>query len=228
MNDKAKKGILQMLDDETLEMMDGVFSSMIDNLQDVTANQISELAVPLRNILGLCERECRDDCQFNEMYLNTGYKLCEIFIDVADCLDSRVIKDQREKEQAATESQGEEKTVLRIHDVKSWPQYFQPVLLGKKVWEYRINDRDYHVGDLILMKEWVPEEDLSPITNRNYFTGKWVLADITSVHGGLPGMKEGYCILNIFVREVGTNITEIGQALDNVGDYEVVPVPPEK
>jgi hypothetical protein len=43
------------------------------------------------------------------------------------------------------------------HIVKSWPQYFQPMLDGTKRHDMRNKkDRDYKVGDLMLLQEFDP------------------------------------------------------------------------
>ena len=43
-----------------------------------------------------------------------------------------------------------------IHEVKCWPEYFEAVLNGTKLFELRLDDRDYRVGDTILQKEYEP------------------------------------------------------------------------
>lgn len=42
----------------------------------------------------------------------------------------------------------------KTHDMKLLRQYFQPVWEGKKTFEIRINDRDYQVGDRIILREY--------------------------------------------------------------------------
>lgn len=44
-----------------------------------------------------------------------------------------------------------------IRELKSWPKFFEKVLSGEKTFEIRINDRNFHVGDLLLLREWDPE-----------------------------------------------------------------------
>ena len=43
---------------------------------------------------------------------------------------------------------------MKIHDLKSWPVYFQPMLDGTKRFEIRRNDRNFLVGDLLWEREW--------------------------------------------------------------------------
>lgn len=45
----------------------------------------------------------------------------------------------------------------KVHELKIWPEYFKEVRRGRKRFELRFNDRDYHVGDTLILKEWVPE-----------------------------------------------------------------------
>lgn len=42
------------------------------------------------------------------------------------------------------------------HELKTWPEYFQPILEGKKLFEIRNNDRKFEVGQWILLREWNP------------------------------------------------------------------------
>jgi hypothetical protein len=44
----------------------------------------------------------------------------------------------------------------KIHHVKSWPQYFKPIEAGLRTHELRRNDRDYNVGDLMVLEEFDP------------------------------------------------------------------------
>lgn len=41
------------------------------------------------------------------------------------------------------------------HDLKIWPEYFEPVRRGLKTFDFRHKDeRDFRVGDFILLREW--------------------------------------------------------------------------
>ena len=45
---------------------------------------------------------------------------------------------------------------MKTHEVKSWIEFFEPILSGRKMFELRKNDRDYKVGDRLMLKEFDP------------------------------------------------------------------------
>lgn len=40
---------------------------------------------------------------------------------------------------------------------KTWPEYFQLVLDGKKNFDLRVADFEYNEGDILVLREWDPE-----------------------------------------------------------------------
>jgi hypothetical protein len=44
----------------------------------------------------------------------------------------------------------------KIHCLKTWPQYYAAVLDGSKTFEIRRNDRDFAVGDVLVLQEFDP------------------------------------------------------------------------
>lgn len=76
-----------------------------------------------------------------------------------------------------------------IHDLKIWPEYFEAVRSGLKAFEIRKNDRDFHVGESIHLREYDP--------NTEEFTGRSVLRLITYIIEGPPYAAEGYAVMSI-------------------------------
>jgi hypothetical protein len=45
---------------------------------------------------------------------------------------------------------------MTVHELKTWPNYFEAILDGRKLFELRVNDRDFHVGDELFLCEYIP------------------------------------------------------------------------
>ncbi len=95
---------------------------------------------------------------------------------------------------------------VEVHELKTWPEYFRDVKRGFKLHEIRENDRDYSVGDLLVLREWIPmmttRQAIREINNGEY-TGDVVFAVITNIvvgEGALDGiLAEGFVALSIKV-----------------------------
>jgi len=48
---------------------------------------------------------------------------------------------------------------MNTHSVKSWPEFFGPVISNVKTFELRRADRDYQVGDRLHLREWEPQTE---------------------------------------------------------------------
>jgi hypothetical protein len=84
------------------------------------------------------------------------------------------------------------------HEVKSWPQFFGPVVAGTRRHELRRNDRGYEVGDQVVLREWDPTD--------GRYTGRQATAAITSITSNEHpcavsdvGLHPDFCILTIEV-----------------------------
>jgi hypothetical protein len=82
------------------------------------------------------------------------------------------------------------------HELKCWPEYFAALKDGTKTFEYRINDRNFHVGDRLRISEWDPVMADSGDCPMGY-TGDHLLFRVTYVLGDFKGLKTGYCVLGI-------------------------------
>lgn len=87
---------------------------------------------------------------------------------------------------------------MKMHDLKSWPQFFDPVLTGKKRFEIRKDDRGYQIGDILRLKEYIPDEDR--------YTGRELEAKVNYLMPAFPdlGVMAGYCIMSITVLKITT------------------------
>lgn len=75
----------------------------------------------------------------------------------------------------------------KTHEIKVWPAYFKAINELHKNFEVRKNDRNYQVGDCLVLKEFDPVSG---------YTGEWIKAKITYIlHGGQFGIEEGYCVM---------------------------------
>lgn len=81
------------------------------------------------------------------------------------------------------------------HDLKIHPEHFKAYFLQSKNFEIRKNNRNYQFKDLLILKEWNPETGI--------YTGKKLAREVREVYENLPGIKEGYVILQL--REPLTN-----------------------
>jgi hypothetical protein len=48
---------------------------------------------------------------------------------------------------------------MNRHELKTWPKYFAAVRSGQKRFEIRRNDREFAVGDILVLREFDPESD---------------------------------------------------------------------
>lgn len=77
-----------------------------------------------------------------------------------------------------------------IHELKIWSEYYGQILICNKNFEVRKNDRDFKVGDILILKEWLP--------NLQEYTGDYTRRTVTYIlHGGQFGIEEGYCVMSI-------------------------------
>jgi hypothetical protein len=86
-----------------------------------------------------------------------------------------------------------------IHLLKAWPSPFDAVKSGEKTFEFRQNDRSFHVGDTLRLQRWNPE-------TRDYYRNdpQWTTktTDVDCrvdylIEGPAFGIPDGYCIMSI-------------------------------
>lgn len=89
---------------------------------------------------------------------------------------------------------------MQVHDLKTWPNQFQPVWDGRKLFTVRYDDRAFKTGDTLVLREWHPL--------KKQYTGRRVMSIITYIaHGQVDfadgkgqagfrlGLSDGHCVL---------------------------------
>lgn len=80
---------------------------------------------------------------------------------------------------------------MKEHELKTWPPYFNDILKGIKNFDLRFNDRDYKVGDILILKEYRQ--------NDGEYTGRVIIRSIIYIFNTGFGLKDGYCILGLSI-----------------------------
>ena len=77
---------------------------------------------------------------------------------------------------------------MATHELKILPEYYDAVALKTKTFEIRKNDRNFHVGDELILREWDGEN----------YTGRELKRYVSYVlYDWQAGLKDGYCIMSI-------------------------------
>lgn len=84
------------------------------------------------------------------------------------------------------------RTETKTHELKILPEYFAAVRAFKKTAELRVDDRDFRIGDQVLLKEWKPR--------KKEFSGKAVLrvvTYITRIKRWAPELEQDWVVLHL-------------------------------
>ena len=73
-----------------------------------------------------------------------------------------------------------------IHELKLWPDFYRPMVLGKKTFEIRWDDRGFAVGDVLHLREWEP--------NSKTYTGRETRRKVSWI-GKAFGLMPGFVCL---------------------------------
>lgn len=76
------------------------------------------------------------------------------------------------------------------HALKTWPLFFKSVKDGTKQFELRKNDRQFKLGDTLLLQEYNPQE-------KKYTGEEWEGTIIYVFSDESFGLKKGYVLLGI-------------------------------
>lgn len=84
-----------------------------------------------------------------------------------------------------------------VHELKSWPLYFDAIVSGEKTFESRKDDRGFALGDVLLLREWDPRV--------SQYTGRTAVAEVSHILSDERfGVQPGFVVMGLRnVREVG-------------------------
>lgn len=79
---------------------------------------------------------------------------------------------------------------MQVHVLKCWEPYFTDIRNGVKRFEIRLNDRNYCVGDVLVLRGYCP------FTGR--YSGGMLSAEIIYMLDGQQfGIEPGYCVMGL-------------------------------
>lgn len=84
---------------------------------------------------------------------------------------------------------------MKIHELKVWPRYFEQVRIGNKTFEIRLNDRNFQVRDILILKEFISKEDDNYYIEKEYYTDRELDCKITYITDF--GLQTGYVCMGI-------------------------------
>jgi hypothetical protein len=76
------------------------------------------------------------------------------------------------------------------HHLKTWPPYFEAVVIGLKKFEIRRRDRSFEPGDLIFLKEYDPNTAAG-------YTGRAGFVRIGYILKDFEGLRPEYCAISL-------------------------------
>lgn len=88
---------------------------------------------------------------------------------------------------------------MQTHKLKTWTQFFEPVVAGEKTFEVRRNDRGFNAGDIVRLIEVTGEDGEIPTGRHGETytpTGREVVRRIGYVYAA-PPLPPGYVIFSI-------------------------------
>jgi hypothetical protein len=92
------------------------------------------------------------------------------------------------------------------HDLKVWSGFYDSLLTGEKTFEVRRNDRNFQVGDVLRLREFIADqlpnvrqvERGEPAGEAGAYTGRAVRARVTYVlREPILGVAAGWCVLSV-------------------------------
>lgn len=77
----------------------------------------------------------------------------------------------------------------RIHTLKCWPKPFEALCANHKMFEFRKNDRDYAVGDILHLEKYDPIPGV--------YVGDHIFRRVIYIMRQGFGIPDGYCVMSL-------------------------------
>ena len=78
-----------------------------------------------------------------------------------------------------------------VRIIKTLPRFFREVAEGRKRFEWRKNDRNYKVGDYLILREYYVDSDK--------YSGRNIVATVSYILDSGFDLPDGYCVMSIKV-----------------------------
>ena len=116
-----------------------------------------------------------------------------------------------------------------VHILKCWPDPFQAVWDGRKLAEFRRDDRGFEVGDILTLREWVPDIAASAPMGEDRYTGRILARKITDIRrGGRFGIPDGYAMLSLGTIDDPRDMPPGPSALYDLVEWDEIDDPRER
>ena len=80
---------------------------------------------------------------------------------------------------------------MTTHRLKTWPVFYDDVECGAKTFEIRKNDRNFQVGDILILEKYDPDK-------KEYDGSSLEVSVDYTIHlNGLPGMPDDFIAMSI-------------------------------
>lgn len=113
-----------------------------------------------------------------------------------------------------------------IHELRAWPNYFQPMWDGRKTFEIRYDDRGFQRGDQVVLREWDLKASCDCTSGKHNaascarYTGREISAEIGYVMAFTPSRGNqrgfsggGYVVFSICDPEQSQVLTSVEEEL---------------